>query len=938
MSRGGADRTGAPGAAAAATGGAGGLADRHAGGETAGADRVDRPEPVAPAAFPPDRQPAAPPVLSGNPIDAREPVAPPAFPAQPLAPRVDLSEWLIEHTSDAYLVTDARGVIRRASPAAAPLLAVPRPFLAGKPLGLFVHRADLGAFRWLLKHVQSSATARTAQLRMRTRAGVEFTAKVTVQVLDSGAMDGTMAWLLADCSVRERLGELAAASQFAREQLELERELRVAAEERRHAAEAAAEVARRADVTLPPRDLLRVVAEVVLAVCEVPGARVSVSVPEAEGGRIDASAGTLDLPPGGLLESPFGMEALAWSDRVPRCTGDARRDERLDATARDRAAQAGIVSQLAVPLVAGPGVAGVVSSCARERDRFSPADEELLVRVAEQAGVALAHALRYQQQQAARLAAERALAGQARGLLAPALFDACPLGLVLATDERIAAANPAFLALVGRPPADVTAGRLSWRELVGPDAAGRLREALAAALGGGDPGWVATACRTPDGAVRDVLVGFVVLRPAAAEWVGIVLDPSRERAAAELVRARQQADAASRAKDEFMAVLGHELRNPLAAIRNAAAVLEAKGATDEEALRLVAIVTRQVRHAARLVDDLLDLTRVLTGKVRLQREPLDLRAVVDGAIAELARAGRTRDHRLAVTGELTFVDADSMRLEQVVTNLLDNALKYTPPGGRVEVTVRRDDADAVLSVSDTGFGLTPEMQTRVFELFAQEGRVLDRSRGGLGLGLPLVRRLVRLHGGTVTASSPGPGRGSTFTVRLPLLRSGRAELRAGAATAPVPSRRVLIVDDHEDSRLSLRLLLEREGHKVEEAADGPSGLAAVLRATSEVALVDVAMPGLDGYELARRARAARGAHAGCLIAVTGFGQADDRERALEAGFDGHLAKPVELAALAAVLRDLPRRGAPVKGPRKASPAPRAPGEPPGESVSAVPGA
>jgi signal transduction histidine kinase/ActR/RegA family two-component response regulator len=873
-----------------------------------------------------------------EPIDPHDAVEPPVFSPEPLPPGTDLSEWLIEYTSDAYLLTDARGVIRRASPAAGRLLGVPQTFLARKPLALFVSRADLAAFRWLVNHVGTARTVRSAQLRMRTRAGVEFTGKVTAQALASAAGDG-LVWLLADASTRQRLDELTEVMQFAREQLHVERELRVAAEHRRRAAEAAAEVARRADVTLHPRDLLRVMAPMALDLCEAAGARIALRVAEAEGDWIAAGAGMLDMLPGSLAGRPLGLEALVWADRVPRRTGDARQDDRLAADERARAGDAGIVAQVTVPLVVPDRATGVVSVCATERDRFSAADEEVLVRVAEQAAIALGQALRYQEQRTARVAAERTLAEPTRGLLTPALFDACPLGLVLATGDRITAANPAFLGLVGRVPADLTAGRLSWRELVGPDVTGRLGEALDAALRGGDPRWVEMACRAPDGAARDVLVGIVGLRRAAPEWLGIVLDLSHERgAAAELADARHQAETANRAKDEFMAVLGHELRNPLAAIRNAAAVLEVKGATDEEAVRLLGIVARQARHATRLVDDLLDLSRVVTGKVRLQREPLDLRAVVEHALAELAQAGRTREHRIAVESELALVHADPARLEQIVANLLDNALKYTPPGGRIEVTVRREGDEAVLSVSDTGVGLTPEMRTRIFDPFAQERRVLDRAQGGLGLGLPLVRRLVRLHGGTVTASSPGPGQGSTFAVRLPLLPGGAAERPGEALTAPATSRRVLIVDDHEDARLTLRLLLEREGHTVEEAADGPSGLAAVLRGTSEVALVDLALPGLDGYELARRARAARGARPVCLVAVTGYGQPDDVDRALEAGFDGFLVKPVDLAALGAVLRDLPRRAASVKGPRKVSPGPRASGGPPGESASAATGA
>ncbi len=386
-----------------------------------------------------------------------------------------------------------------------------------------------------------------------------------------------------------------------------------------------------------------------------------------------------------------------------------------------------------------------------------------------------------------------------------------------------------------------------------------------------------------------------------AEHAAVAIQNVRLLARTEAARA--EAEAASRAKDHFLAMLGHELRNPLGAIANAMLVLERLGKDDERAVELRAIVSRQIHHLSRLVDDLLDVTRLETGKIQLQRTRLDLRAIAERGVASLHEAGKTGQHTVELIGEPVVVEGDATRLEQVLWNLLDNAIKYTPAGGRIAVTVTREGGEAVLRVRDTGAGIAPELLPRIFDLFVQADASLDRAQGGLGLGLTLVRRLVALHGGQVEVASAGRGQGSVFTVRLPALEGAAPspEPSPPAAALPGPPRRVLVIEDNTDVRDGLRLLLEELGHEVVEAADGDRGVAVALDWRPDVALVDLGLPGLDGYAVARRIRAAPGGGRIRLVALTGYGQPEDRRRALEAGFDAHLVKPADADALLRLL-------------------------------------
>jgi signal transduction histidine kinase/CheY-like chemotaxis protein len=359
--------------------------------------------------------------------------------------------------------------------------------------------------------------------------------------------------------------------------------------------------------------------------------------------------------------------------------------------------------------------------------------------------------------------------------------------------------------------------------------------------------------------------------------------------------ARAYAEAANRAKDEFLAMLGHELRNPLGAIGNASRLLDDPRVDETTAARARAIIARQVAHMARLTDDLLDAARALAGKIVLQRGPMNLAdAAAHVVSARWGDAGASR--RVVEDLHPVWVHADRTRIEQVIGNLLVNAVKYSLEGGTVAVSVLREGDDAVLRVADDGIGMDEALLARVFEPFVQGTRELDRQHGGLGIGLTLVRRLVELHGGTVEARSEGPGRGSEFVVRLPAILPPLDAEPPHSTRFAQARRRVLLVEDNDDARESLSRLLELEGHEVTACSDGPAALDAVRAARPDVAFVDLGLPGMDGYEVARRIRAEPG-DAVRLVALTGYGADADRRRTRAAGFDLHLVKPVELATL-----------------------------------------
>jgi signal transduction histidine kinase/CheY-like chemotaxis protein len=368
--------------------------------------------------------------------------------------------------------------------------------------------------------------------------------------------------------------------------------------------------------------------------------------------------------------------------------------------------------------------------------------------------------------------------------------------------------------------------------------------------------------------------------------------------------ALEQRERDVRQRDQFLALLGHELRNPLGALRNASKLLERDAGSLPRLANPLAIIDRQIDTLTLLVDDLLDVARVTSGKISLKLSPVDLATLVRNLVDEAGRSSRERRLRLSLDApdSPVVVMGDRLRLEQVINNLLTNALKYTPPGGRIEVAVAGGDP-AILRVVDTGVGISAEVLPTIFEPFTQASQTLDRAQGGMGLGLSVVRALVRLHGGEVVASSAGAGRGTEFTVRLPSVLDAVGLIAASnmaSVEAPSPPRHILIVEDSDDNRESLQELLESEGHRVDIAMDGEQGVERAIAAHPEVALVDIGLPRLDGYEVARRIRAAGGSDI-FLVALTGYGQPEDRTRAAAAGFDVHLTKPINFGNLRQIL-------------------------------------
>lgn len=417
-------------------------------------------------------------------------------------------------------------------------------------------------------------------------------------------------------------------------------------------------------------------------------------------------------------------------------------------------------------------------------------------------------------------------------------------------------------------------------------------EAQAAELARGArlPNLPASHVREVDHALRALEQASGVLQQTAAERDHSLLTERDARAAAE---------AANRNKDAFLAMLGHELRNPIAAVSYAAQVMKSERRTPEQVDFAADVIARQTHHLKRLIDDLLDVSRVMRGKIVLERAPLDLAATVRRAIATLQDAGRLAERHVEVSTAPAWIHGDATRVEQIIGNLLVNAATYTSRAGRIRVRVALENGEAVFQIADDGQGIAPEHLPRVFELFYQAEPTIDRATGGLGIGLTLVQQLAELHGGSVTAQSPGKGQGATFTVRIPATSAPGQSARAAAQPMAAVRRTVLLVEDNPDAREGLRMALELDGHKVLEAPDAKTGLS-LLDERPEVAVVDIGLPDMNGHEFARRARAKAGTTVR-LIALTGFGGEAEEKLAREAGFDRHLTKPVVLSELAAAL-------------------------------------
>lgn len=516
-----------------------------------------------------------------------------------------------------------------------------------------------------------------------------------------------------------------------------------------------------------------------------------------------------------------------------------------------------------------------------------------------------------------------------------ALFRGSPIGLAFAQDPqcRKVLRNRALDEMLRRPAGEADAARQELQVLQDGRVLARHELPLAVAARTGAPVPAAELeLRAGPGPARFVIMQTVPLldtdgqsRGAIAALLDItdrkraearLLDTDRERTAlvAREQAARREAEQANQAKDEFLAMLGHELRNPLNAVASAVEVLKLVGGGGERADDARHIISRQTRHLAHLMDDLLDMARVASGKVVLERRPLDLAKLVASLVSTMRLSGDTREHTLTTELQEAWVDADSTRIEQVAGNLLTNALKYTPPGGHVQVKVVPDGEQVLLEVRDDGVGIPPHLLTRAFDLFVQGERSLDRRAGGLGVGLTLVKRLVELHGGSVAAESAaegagdgagpdardGEGGGSVFRVRLPRIPSPPPADSRGRPSQ-LRGRTVLLVEDNDDALQALKAVLELDGHRVSTANDGEQGLALLLSQLPEVAVVDLGLPKITGFDVARQSRAA--GYAGRLIALSGYGMATSTRQALQSGFDAHLTKPVDFDRLRELFDD-----------------------------------
>jgi signal transduction histidine kinase/ActR/RegA family two-component response regulator len=364
------------------------------------------------------------------------------------------------------------------------------------------------------------------------------------------------------------------------------------------------------------------------------------------------------------------------------------------------------------------------------------------------------------------------------------------------------------------------------------------------------------------------------------------------------VKARRALELADRQKDEFLAMLAHELRNPLAPLRNASELLGVIAQQEPRAQFSAGVIRRQVAQLSRLVDDLLDVSRITQGRIDLQRKPLELGSIIAQAIETVEPLLREKHHQVSIVSgfEHIHINGDNTRLVQCVGNVLTNSAKYTNDGGEIKVRSAVDGADALIEITDNGVGISPELLPRIFDLFVQSDRTLDRAQGGLGIGLAVVKRLIEMHGGRVAAYSDGIGKGSSFEIRLPLIEQSETRVAEPEVIQATP-RRVLIVDDNADAADMLALLLQLDGHEVQAVYSSRDALERAQSFRPDVMLLDIGLPEINGYEVAQQLRAIPQLRDIRLVAVTGYGRSEDRVRARAAGFDDHLVKPVEAIEL-----------------------------------------
>ena len=449
----------------------------------------------------------------------------------------------------------------------------------------------------------------------------------------------------------------------------------------------------------------------------------------------------------------------------------------------------------------------------------------------------------------------------------------------------------------------VASGLFAW--LIARRIAGAIHAAAAAAaaMGSGKP------LPLVPSRVEEVQKLMHALERASARLAAAEADRARTVGEMDAIlqqerAARLQAEAANRAKDEFLAMLGHELRNPLGAIGGAMRVLERLPSTSGDHKAARDIIARQSAHLAKIVDDLLDVGRLVSGRILLRRNLVDLAQASAAAVATARAAEREGEHEWVLELAQVLASADPTRIDQVLANLLGNAAKFTPFGGRIRVRLAEQAGEAVLTVEDSGPGVRPDLLPHIFELFSRDAAAGDP--GGLGIGLALVRRLVELHGGSVQAENLVPQGGARFTVRLPAIPEPEPVAHHDARLLPTPrparQARVLIVEDNDDSRVTLQRILQADGHLVSAARDARAGLEAAAAGSPNIAVVDIGLPGMDGYQFARAMRERLGSGVR-LIALTGYGTEADRQRSAEAGFDAHLTKPVDIDRLLALITE-----------------------------------
>lgn len=578
----------------------------------------------------------------------------------------------------------------------------------------------------------------------------------------------------------------------------------------------------------------------------------------------------------------IGLPGRVWLTGAPAWIVDVTADSNFPRA--QSAARVGLRGAFAFPIRLGAEVLGVMEFFS---SKIRQPDSELQQHFANVGGQIGAFIERRRAEEALRKSEERF---RLMAEMIPSIV------WTAAADGTITYANQHWLSYTGITPEQNAHG---WPELVlHPDDRERCLAAWTEALRDGKEYEIEVRNRRHDGAYRWFITRAVPVRNGAGKvvsWFGVTTDIHDQK---EMESRLRESD---RRKDEFLATLAHELRNPLAPIRNAVQIMR----LTRDSSQVQEMLERQVNHLVRLVDDLLEVSRVTRGRIELRRERVPLATIVESALETSRPLMEAAEHRLAVVmpAEPLILEADAMRLAQVLANLLNNAAKYTDPGGHIELSVERHEEVAVIRIRDNGVGISAEMLPRIFDMFTQLERSSRQAQGGLGIGLTLVQNLVKAHGGSVHASSRGPGQGSEFTVRLPLAAEQGAVVRDMCPAAPSwkGALRLLVVDDNRDVANSLGMLLRFTGSAVEIVHDGAAALHAIDHWHPDVVFLDLGMPGMDGFEVARRVRAQPSLREVTLVALTGWSQEEDCRRARLAGFDHHLIKPVNLATLETLL-------------------------------------